>query len=67
MFDGGLMKKDELRKEILRCNEQLKEIREFKVFTYIERENKQKEIKALEEKIKKMKEELYYDENDNKD
>ena len=55
------MKKDELRKEILRCNEQLKEIREFKVFTYIERENKQKEIKALEEKLKKMKEELYDD------
>ena len=55
------MIRSELRKLIIRSKEQLKEIKNIRTITSKERDNQTIEIKALEEKIKKLIEELYDD------
>ena len=53
------MNKCDLRKQLLRYNEELRTIKSVKSMTSKERDNQTKEIRALQEKIRKMKEELY--------
>ena len=53
------MNKCDLRKQLLRYSEELRTIKSVKSMTSKERDNQTKEIRALQEKIRKMKEELY--------
>lgn len=53
------MERCELRKRILRYYDLLRELKSIKTMTSKQRDNQTKEIRALEERIRKLKEILY--------
>lgn len=53
------MERCELRKQLLRYYDFLRELKSIKSITSQQRDNQTKEIRALEEKIRKLKEILY--------
>lgn len=60
------MERCELRKKLLRYYELLREIKSIKTMTSSQRNNQTKEIRALEEKIRNLKEILYDSETNGK-
>ena len=60
------MERCELRKQLLRYYDFLRELKSIKSMTSQQRDNQTKEIRALEEKIRKLKEILYDSETNGK-
>lgn len=60
---GGEMNRSDLRKQLLRYYEMLREIKSIQARTISEKENRTREILALEKKIYEIREDLYDREN----
>lgn len=53
------MEKSELRKKLLRARDDLKQLKQLKVDTLVEKERREKDKEILKRKIEEMENELY--------